>query len=241
MLAIDYVTGPYEHLFWKVLIVPLGLVVALALWQGAKSRFNWVDVLGILIPFGLGVTVLTLVGVNIYASYLPNEKALAAMEAQQKADAEKTAEEDRLAKEKAAKEEEEKRKKEKFESELANFKRGEGKDIQSAIDELVVLQDGLTTRIKNLQDNLEAAGRVPEEDENLTKLKSEQAKLDTSLEALGKSLEDAFFEYQAFKTATTSGENKTFDEELKKGQNHAKEVIASFQDLKQQISESEEK
>ena len=102
ILAIDLVTGPYEHVFWKVLIAPLGLVVLVSLWLVSKKHYSWVDVsLPFIIMAGLAFGV-TLFGVNTWAGYQPDEKELAALKAKKETEAKKTAETEKAAKEKGA-------------------------------------------------------------------------------------------------------------------------------------------
>ena len=232
ILAIDFVTGPYEHVFWKVLIAPLALVVLVSLWLVSKKRYNWVDVsLPFIIMGGLAFGV-TLFGVNTWAGYQPDEKELAALKAKKDAEAKKTA----AAKEKAAAEAEKARKKSEYDTALSEFKDRDGKEINSAIIEMTALRAELERRIKNMGETLEQAGKDPSSDADMNKWKEDLSKVNTSLKELDASLVDAFIEYQKFKNATTSTERAALDEALKSGAANANEIKSRYKSLKQQIS-----
>ena len=232
ILAIDLVTGPYEHVFWKVLIAPLTLVVLVSLWLVSKKRYNWVDVsLPFIIMAGLAFGV-TLFGVNTWAGYQPDEKELATLKAKKDAEAKKTA----AAKEKAAAEAEKARKKSEYDAALSEFKDRDGKEINSAIVEMAALRAELERRIKNMGETLEQAGKDPSSDADMNKWKEDLSKVNTSLKELDASLVDAFIEYQKFKNATTSTERAALDEALKSGAANANEIKSRYKSLKQQIS-----
>ena len=236
ILAIDLVTGPYEHVFWKVLIAPLGLVVLVSLWLVTKKRYNWVDVsLPFIIMAGLTFGV-TLFGVNIWASYQPDEKELAALKAKKETEAKKTAETEKAAKEKAAAEAEKARKKDEYDAALSAFKDRDGKEINSAIIEMTALQTELVRRIKSMGETLEQAGKDSSSDPDLNKWKGDLSKINTSLKEMDEALIDAFIEYQKFKNATTSTERAALDEALKNGAANANEIKSRYKSLKQQIS-----
>ena len=236
ILAIDLVTGPYEHVFWKVLIAPLALVVLVSLWLVSKKRYNWVDVsLPFIIMTGLAFGV-TLFGVNTWAGYQPDEKGLAALKAKKDAEAKKTAGTEKAAKEKTAAEAETARKKSEYDAALSEFKDRDGKEINSAIIEMTALRDELERRIKNMGETLEEAGKDSSSDADMNKWKEDLSKVNTSLKELDASLVDAFIEYQKFKNATTSTERAALDEALKSGAANANEIKSRYKSLKQQIS-----
>jgi len=178
-------------------------------------------------------SVILLVVVNIWAFFQPSEEDLLAKEKakQEQAQAQLLQQEidDKKQKEKKV-----------YEEKFSEFKNQEGQQIQSAITDLELLEEGLAERINSLELLIKEAGREPNEDADLNQWKDHLSKVQMNLKNLEESLKDAFLQYQKFKLTATAGEQKAFEQAIETGSADAQEIVGRYDELKQQLSGEKE-
>ncbi|MDP7012146.1 MAG: hypothetical protein QF685_12290 [Verrucomicrobiota bacterium] len=114
---------------------------------------------------------------------------------------------------------------------LEEFRANEGRQIQSAITDLELVEADYTKRLDRMRIFLEQNGLVPQEDENYTETYTKKREVEDSLDLLRESFNRAHYEYRMFKLTDTRQQTDNYKRAIATGTREAESTANYYADL----------
>ena len=118
-----------------------------------------------------------------------------------------------------------------YDKAFSDFVSGEGRNIQTAITELTILEEALEKRIEKLGRFIEKSGRNTKEDKEYNRWNDELKMIQSSQVKMKESMKDAFLQYWKFKLSPTSEERQRLDGSISESESNAQEIVGRYKDL----------
>ena len=119
--------------------------------------------------------------------------------------------------------------------ELDNFLSGEGRELQSKIEDLGIQDNALSESIEKLRSLLEKLDKDPESDEDYLAWKKKREDLRDEKGNLEKRLEETFLAYSKFKLTPTSEQEERWKNLLSDGEQDAVRLKNQYEDLNREL------